>query len=571
MTEYVTVVSVDMEAVQKDHEKKNYLDMNKHKVDHKNQQQHIDQHKSSPSPFVTVLKINNNGSDSYERPANGDSGNSGMCNEAEVVVVYRLPGERLGFGLKFLGGTKTDENIQRLFIQSCAADSPASRARASWGPLTEGDEIVEIDGEKVTKMTRIECVKCLKNNNLAINLLVKKGAFDGGGFTSENLEIGINGSVKKRLPPEPPKVPPRKINKKSNGDFHTGTAPVIVAVTTNANVNLPISLPPEVPVAAEMYLNTLDDEISHHGNESDETGSTISTVISNFSSETDLTNINMVSMGPTTTNELTKMLTKPFQLIEKEFGTVNNNKNHIKITDAEPYDILHGEKAKLDVKNSHGSYELDVPDPPPRQYENVSVVPPVPRPRTASLTNSNNNTANLQSNQNEKSPKTKTITIETWLKDANKTTSINGDESKAVPVAKSNNNFERNYRRSHLSDLFVTEKNNNKLEIENKNLDNDGVPDNDSMSQDDVSSNSSSSGDVEKVYEPIKFECFASTPDDADDQLGPPELLNISEAYFNFPWSSSTSLPTIGEAEEDGSLEPQQHHFVQKMSVVNNG
>lgn len=62
----------------------------------------------------------------------------------EEVEVYRLPGERLGFGLKFEGGNKTSERVRRLFVQSCAEQSPASRAKCSWGSLGEGDEVRSI-------------------------------------------------------------------------------------------------------------------------------------------------------------------------------------------------------------------------------------------------------------------------------------------------------------------------------------------------------------------------------------------------------------------------------------------
>jgi hypothetical protein len=63
-----------------------------------------------------------------------------------------------------------------------------------------------------------------------------------------------------------------------------------------------------------------------------------------------------------------------------------------------------------------------------------------------------------------------------------------------------------------------------------------------------------SSDEHEQSYEPIKFECFAAG-DDEEEKLGPPEFLNISQAYFNFPWcgNSANSLPTIGEAEEEFS------------------
>uniref|UniRef100_A0A182SXP8 PDZ domain-containing protein n=1 Tax=Anopheles maculatus TaxID=74869 RepID=A0A182SXP8_9DIPT len=96
------------------------------------------------SQFVTVLSINHGGDGGSRTVAGGR-----QKNAPEVVLVYRLPGERLGFGLKFQGGTNSNEKIQRLFIQSCAENSPASRVQASWGHLREGDEILEIDGVNV--------------------------------------------------------------------------------------------------------------------------------------------------------------------------------------------------------------------------------------------------------------------------------------------------------------------------------------------------------------------------------------------------------------------------------------
>lgn len=88
--------------------------------------------------FVTVLSI---GSRREEGEASSRLAEQGPLEEE--VEVYRLPGERLGFGLKFEGGNKTSERVRRLFVQSCAEQSPASRARCSWGTLGEGDEVTD--------------------------------------------------------------------------------------------------------------------------------------------------------------------------------------------------------------------------------------------------------------------------------------------------------------------------------------------------------------------------------------------------------------------------------------------
>lgn len=180
---------------------------------------------SKDSQFITVLSI-------------GDVPTLAQ----EEVMVYRLPGERLGFGLKFQGGTRNAENIQRLYIQSCADDSPASRATSSWGNLREGDEIVEIDGIDVTTMTRLECVKCLKESHLAIRLLVRNGE-------GKPYDVSVSESIpekgdKKTMPPPPPPVPPRKINRRKSQE----KSPEIKLASSGEK---PFTPPPD----AEFYIN----------------------------------------------------------------------------------------------------------------------------------------------------------------------------------------------------------------------------------------------------------------------------------------------------------------------------
>ena len=117
--------------------------------------------RSTSSEFVTVVSIDGDGKQNYvtvlsiddkrRRAAIAETATATVTTTSstlvdpahpeEVVEVYRLPGERLGFGLKFEGGNKTSERVRRLFIQSCAEQSPASRAKCSWGHLGEGDEV----------------------------------------------------------------------------------------------------------------------------------------------------------------------------------------------------------------------------------------------------------------------------------------------------------------------------------------------------------------------------------------------------------------------------------------------
>lgn len=501
MSEYVTVVSVDL------HQPKlvQLSSNNNININHNNNAISDSNH-DKKSSFVTVLSINNNNNQNTTTISTTESPTNG-----EIVTVYRLPGERLGFGLKFQGGTKTNEKVERLFIQSCDADTPAAKAKTSWGRLSEGDEILQIDREPITKMTRIECVKCLKDRNVAINLLVKKGDRDSMSIVRNDTVL-----VAKR-PPPPPKIPPRKIHKKppppvinnNNNNFQVPTATTIVHQPKAMIIA-------ETPVAAEMYLNcTLDDNTRN--DESDETGSTISSqisVISNFSSESDLSLLS-------TTSDRTRMLSKPFQMIEREFNVNSGSMsldNLMLFNESEPSSdhddikainsnsIINDNNNYVNIAVTKTTTTIDSVVDDQIQYENVDIkVPPVPRPRSISIS------LPPEAAHCEIIETTPTnTTIESWLNDAK---AING----SVAADKSNG-------------LRVDET-------------------------------------ETQTYEPIKFECFAASDDDCDEKLGPSaELLNISEAYFNFPWcgNSNHSLPTIGEAEEEfSSIE--QHFTTQKI------
>ncbi|XP_050733833.1 uncharacterized protein LOC127007164 isoform X2 [Eriocheir sinensis] len=150
----------------------------------------------------------------------------------DQVVVYRLPGERLGLGLKFDGGMGAQECVRRLFIQSVAPDSPAARAAVPWGELHPGDQILNIEGCSVSSMTRVQCVSFLKDAAMKITIGVLKGngqlpdldtcTAKGQDYGKEEGDYVNNGSahppplivgeMRKRMPPPPlpPRAKPRK-------------------------------------------------------------------------------------------------------------------------------------------------------------------------------------------------------------------------------------------------------------------------------------------------------------------------------------------------------------------------
>ncbi|XP_054085713.1 mucin-2 isoform X2 [Zeugodacus cucurbitae] len=379
--DYVTVVEVD-DPASKD----------------TNPRQLVKQRQSSveeDSSYITVLTINNqtqlhntNSGGSVQSDGSASQATNGATNgllhtteaeaATELLIVHRQAGERLGFGLKFQGGTRSAEKVHKLYIQSCAADSPASKVRASWGPLREGDEIVSIDEQRVCELTRIECVRCLKDN-VAIRLQVRNGygrkpeteeellllasgthmdavgsSAAGARVLSNDASGGTavimsNGQMK-GSPPPPPPVPPRKLVKRKslNGESKVvvpvaatalatssaSAAPTITLTATSASHSGEVDKPFTPPPDAEYYINLFADGQSlKTESESDDTASTISTVIdkfsmsSNYSSESDLSSYTSLTNGQSVINksELAKVL-KPFTMLEQEFN-VNVNGN----------------------------------------------------------------------------------------------------------------------------------------------------------------------------------------------------------------------------------------------------
>ena len=303
-------------------------------------------------PFVTVLSVENGPPDS------------------EDVLVYRLPGERLGFGLKFDGGIKNAEKVKKLLIQSCADDSPASRTRASWGPLAPGDEILVIDSIPVSDMTRMDCVRALKESNVVIKLRVRRGS-----CKDEDKEA--------------PPIPPRKFPRKRESLEPPPTSYVPPQPGDDQQKNSPPVLPRSRQLPqAELYTDLLAQEsILPTESESDDTGSSISTVVSRISSTpttcnssfSDGRSINSIDLAAPplpgakpSAYDLDKVL-EPFLRLEREFSSSAINEAHLFHSLAEASNLMDGAKVP------HQEEEETAPKPAPRQERRRPPPPPPPR------------------------------------------------------------------------------------------------------------------------------------------------------------------------------------------------
>lgn len=170
--------------------------------------------------FVTIVPVGE-GRPSARDPSFVTVLTVGAAAGAAAVTVRRPRGERLGLGLKFEGGSAAAEKVRRLLVQSCAEDSPAANASAPWGKLIPGDEILAIDGESISNLTRIDCVRRLKDSDETLTLLVRHFEQDRKSERNdmdviESLINSKHSSDIVRPKTLPPPVPPRKLGKKNS-------------------------------------------------------------------------------------------------------------------------------------------------------------------------------------------------------------------------------------------------------------------------------------------------------------------------------------------------------------------
>lgn len=169
--------------------------------------------------FITIVPVGENRPPARE-PSFVTVLTVGAAAGAAEVVIRKPRGARLGLGLKFEGGSAAAEKVRRLLVQSCAEDSPAANALAPWGKLIPGDEILAIDGISVSELTRIDCVRRLKDSDEKLTLLVRHFLSEGK-KEEKDMNMTDNDSIMKqadivRPTTLPPPVPPRKLGKKNS-------------------------------------------------------------------------------------------------------------------------------------------------------------------------------------------------------------------------------------------------------------------------------------------------------------------------------------------------------------------
>ena len=297
---------------------------------------------------VSSSRSDVHGSDSY-----GDVSGR-VC---EKVVVLRLPGERLGLGLKFDGGWGAREPVKRVFIESIAVDSPGSRATLPWGQLCPGDQILNIEGIPVASMTRLQCVAALRDSYVRVTI----GILKGDGFippledapanacdSSSSADLATIPNSYCRLNEEVSRPSQRSSAERLFGKAKENWLPPGF-LEEPQQYFVPDTPQVPLPPAAAVYLDLLAEEEERHrnrcGSESDETGSSASTVIDRLSLSSSTTvsrnsSFNASADGAKYSRFDLASALNQFEMLEREFEGDGSGPNGVSSGGNETYPIV---------------------------------------------------------------------------------------------------------------------------------------------------------------------------------------------------------------------------------------
>lgn len=89
-------------------------------------------------------------------------------------------------------------------------------------------QVLSIDGVPVTHMTRLDCVRRLKESQLVIKLVVRcRGALKPEVVSAERKPTSERSKIPPELPSAPPPVPPRKLRQtRGSADGEANPSPV---------------------------------------------------------------------------------------------------------------------------------------------------------------------------------------------------------------------------------------------------------------------------------------------------------------------------------------------------------
>ena len=117
----------------------------------------------------TDQKAKNNNNNSKRSQFGAD-----LYSVVEVLVLHRLPGEKLGMGLSVESTGGESDPVKGVFVESVTPGGAADRASGGKHGLCVGDEILEVNNSKLSEVSYSETVAFFKEMPLRVMFTVRR-------------------------------------------------------------------------------------------------------------------------------------------------------------------------------------------------------------------------------------------------------------------------------------------------------------------------------------------------------------------------------------------------------------
>jgi len=97
-----------------------------------------------------------------------------LPSDVEQLTVNRLPGEPLGMECDVIDSDVTGFRGPRVLVRRVVSGSPAERASGGNHGVEAGDELLSINGVKLTTVSRVEILQFITETPLTVTLLVRR-------------------------------------------------------------------------------------------------------------------------------------------------------------------------------------------------------------------------------------------------------------------------------------------------------------------------------------------------------------------------------------------------------------
>ena len=126
-----------------------------------------------------------------------------QAGEIEILVLHRLPGEKLGMGLSIESIGGDDDPVRGVFVDSITPGGAADRATGGSTGLRVGDEILEVNGVPLAEVSYAETVTFFREMPLRVILMVRRKPLDASqsdSDTSDDLQLPLSSNDSQTVP-----------------------------------------------------------------------------------------------------------------------------------------------------------------------------------------------------------------------------------------------------------------------------------------------------------------------------------------------------------------------------------